>query len=179
MPERWLPVIGSEDSYQVSDKGRVCSLDRVILYADGRRQPLKGRVLQPTISGRNKKTGNGYRAVSIGKRGKVKVCVLMAEAFIGPRPFMGARLRHLNDNSLDDRLENLAWGTDSDNKRDLVRNGRHNMTRKTRTVLPTTCTAPKTHSSAKVVVDAAYACGRRARTAKGNPMEEPNRRSAA
>lgn len=48
----------------------------------------------------------------------------MLETFVGPRPFSEAEARHLNDDSLDDSLENLAWGTHTENMADAVRNGR-------------------------------------------------------
>lgn len=54
----------------------------------------------------------------------VKVAELVLEAFVGPRP-PGLVVRHLNDISDDSRLENLKWGTMSENRYDSVRNGVH------------------------------------------------------
>ena len=48
----------------------------------------------------------------------------MAKAFI-PNPNNLPLVRHLNDDKLDNRLENLAWGTWSDNMADALRNGRN------------------------------------------------------
>ena len=48
---------------------------------------------------------------------------LVLTAFVGPRP-AGAVARHLNDNRTDNRIENLAWGTRSENQHDAFRNGR-------------------------------------------------------
>lgn len=59
------------------------------------------------------------------------VHTLMLEAFVGPRPEWAHLVRHLNDISADNRLENLAYGTHADNSADAVRNGVHNNTRKT------------------------------------------------
>jgi len=53
---------------------------------------------------------------------KVHRCV--AEAFLGPEPFRGAHVRHLNDIKTDNRLENLAWGSPQDNTDDAIRNGK-------------------------------------------------------
>jgi len=50
------------------------------------------------------------------------VHVLVLEAFAGPRP-NGMVCRHLNGNPTDNRIENLAWGTESENQRDAVRHG--------------------------------------------------------
>ena len=48
--------------------------------------------------------------------------VLIAEMFI-PNPKKLPIVRHLNDNPNDNSLQNLAWGTKSDNMNDAVRNG--------------------------------------------------------
>jgi hypothetical protein len=45
-------------------------------------------------------------------------------AFVGPRPD-GAVGRHFNDDPVDNRPENLAWGTRLDNAADRLRNGRY------------------------------------------------------
>ena len=55
----------------------------------------------------------------------------LAEAFIGPSPFPGAVVRHLNDDKLDNRIENLAWGTHQQNIDDQIRNGKHRRYRTT------------------------------------------------
>ena len=57
--------------------------------------------------------------------------VWVLEAFVGPRP-KGAVARHLNDNRHDNRLENLMWGSRSENAQDAVINGK----RKLREVCP-------------------------------------------
>jgi len=48
---------------------------------------------------------------------------LVVDAFIGKRPFPKAEIRHLNDVATDNRIENLKWGTRSENLLDRVRNG--------------------------------------------------------
>lgn len=47
---------------------------------------------------------------------------LLAMAYI-PNPNNYPIVRHLNDNPLDNRLSNLAWGTQKDNIRDSMNNG--------------------------------------------------------
>lgn len=44
---------------------------------------------------------------------------LVLETFVGPRPD-GMETRHLNGNHSDNRVENLAWGTKSENGADKV-----------------------------------------------------------
>jgi hypothetical protein len=129
MTENWKPVVGAENRYEVSDRGNVRSLPHVVIEGDGRRHPVKGRLLKPMIvtqrSGRNKPYR--YRVVAIRFDGRAqdrKIVVLMLEAFVGPRPYPKAEARHLNDQSLDDRLENLEWGSRLQNVRDAALNGR-------------------------------------------------------
>ena len=58
-----------------------------------------------------------------GKRKNVKIHQILAKWLI-PNPNNLPIVRHLNDNKLDWRLENLAFGTRSDNMKDAYRNGR-------------------------------------------------------
>jgi 16S rRNA U516 pseudouridylate synthase RsuA-like enzyme len=48
----------------------------------------------------------------------------VAAAFLPQKSSTDQVLRHLNDNPTDNRVENLAWGTYSDNLNDAIRNGR-------------------------------------------------------
>lgn len=49
---------------------------------------------------------------------------LMLEAFVGPCP-EGMECRHLNGIETDNRLENLAWGTPSENRQDVRAHGNY------------------------------------------------------
>lgn len=52
----------------------------------------------------------------IGVRGKTyKVARLVAEAFLGPPPFPRAVVMHLDENSRNNNVENLQWGTQKEN----------------------------------------------------------------
>jgi hypothetical protein len=118
LTEQWLPVSGYEGCYEVSDQGRVKSLER--FGSDGRR--VHEKILKPMLIGRPK-----YGAVALhrdGIRNVRKVHHLVLEAFIGPRP-IGMMGLHDNDIQTDNRLSNLQWGTGSVNQYDSVRNGRH------------------------------------------------------
>lgn len=118
-PARWLPVAGYEGLYEVSDQGRVWSVPR----EDRMGRPKGGLFITP-----KPKPEDGRLQVALYRDGAVRqttVHRIMAEAFIGPPPTDHAVVRHLNDIPVDNRLENLAWGTYSDNNRDMVRNGTH------------------------------------------------------
>lgn len=118
--ERWVPVIGFEADYEVSDRGRV-------RRATPGRGARAGHVLSPHI------TRNGYQQVALRRDGKTfsrLVCQLVCESFHGPRP-TGMEVRHLNGQSADDRPENLAWGTHFENMQDVRRHGTHHNSAKT------------------------------------------------
>lgn len=44
-----------------------------------------------------------------------KVHHLVAEAFLGPRPSKSSVVMHLDDNPLNNRVDNLKWGTQKEN----------------------------------------------------------------
>jgi hypothetical protein len=120
----WAPIPGFEGRYEASDTGLIRSLDRVIETRRGSRR-LGGRVLKPG------KLGNtNHRHVVLDGRVDRTVHSLVLEAFVGPCP-PGMMARHINDNPTDNRLENLCWGTRSENSYDAVRNGRHWQANKT------------------------------------------------
>ena len=64
-----------------------------------------------------------YQLYTINKTRK-DICIhrILAQAFI-PNPNNYPVVRHLNDNKNDWRLENLVWGTLSDNIQDCIKNG--------------------------------------------------------
>jgi hypothetical protein len=68
---------------------------------------------------------HGYFAVGLRKDRKhyVKTChTLVAITFLGPRP-KGQEVRHIDGDRLNCRLENLCWGTHSENSLDRRRHG--------------------------------------------------------
>src|SRR5690606_38480338 len=56
--------------------------------------------------------------------------VLVAEAFIGPRP-EGAECLHGDGDHTNNMVSNLRWGTKSENQLDSVRHGTHHQANKT------------------------------------------------
>lgn len=105
MDERWVPVVGYEGVYEVSDCGRV---KRVV--AGGGAQI--GRVLKTNSAAR-------YPHVQLWFRGvftRATVHTLVAEAFLGPRP-KGYDVNHINANKRDNALRNLEYVTRRENVR--------------------------------------------------------------
>lgn len=116
--EEWRPVVGWEGLYEVRSTGEIRSLDRVTYGKNKSTRVVRGRELTPWLV-------DGYPRVALTRDGKPKqvhVHRILAEAFI-PNPYNLPVVRHLNDIRDDNRIENLSWGSVSDNVRDAVRNG--------------------------------------------------------
>lgn len=121
MNEEWLPIEGYEGLYSVSNKGRVRSEARVIEYRNGHKVSVPEKIKAHTLDGK------GYPRVVLHKNNQQRhftIHQLVARAFIGPQK-PGTQVRHKNGDKLDFRLENLEYGTDSDNKYDSVAHGVH------------------------------------------------------
>lgn len=115
--ERWLPVVGWEDRYEVSDQGRVRSLRFVKINIDRLRStPLIVKTCLDV---------NGYPTLSLCRGSKsvtVRVHRLVAAAFLGPRA-PGQEVRHLDGDRANPALANLAYGTHVENEADKVVHG--------------------------------------------------------
>lgn len=109
--EEWR-AIPDHPRYEVSSFGRVRSLVG--------REP---RILRAHLH-------YGYPTVTLTRQQKAKVHQIVAVAFFGPRP-EGMEVRHLDGDRANPRLDNLAYGTRSENQRDAVAHGTHASTKKT------------------------------------------------
>lgn len=115
MKEIWKPIPEYEDLYDVSNIGRVQRM------CDGY-HCKNGDILKGGIS------NFGYIIIGLRKNDRQtfrSVHRLVLFAFIGPCP-EGMEGSHLNDIKTDNRLENLAWMTHSENCRLAFKNGRSN-----------------------------------------------------
>lgn len=130
-PERWLPVVGYEGHYEVSNHGRVRSLPRSARRRDGVLMHYPGKVMNG-----GRKAPGGHRAVRLTRcipeeKPVVKlVHRLVLEAFVGPCPD-GMEGCHWDDDPDNNHVSNLRWATRSDNEFDKVRNGNHHAARRT------------------------------------------------
>lgn len=103
--EVWLPVLGYEGIYEVSNLGLIRRIGRGVLKPSGQR----------------------YLHVSLSRDGRTRthrVHVVVLTAFCGPAPFPGAHAAHNNGDHTDCRLTNLRWTTPHENQADVARHGR-------------------------------------------------------
>ena len=81
--EIWKPVVGYEGVYEVSNKGRIKSLERIV--------NTKNRKIHKRESIRNLKIHNGYYYVTLAKNSKYETLAvhrIVAMAFLGT-PYIG------------------------------------------------------------------------------------------
>lgn len=108
MKELWKDIKGYKGLYQVSNLGRVRSLDRSVIDKKGRVLTFQGRLLRPAKS----KKG-GYLRVILSKDGQSKTCKvhrLVAQAFI-PNPYGLPCVNHKDEITTNNCVNNLEWCT--------------------------------------------------------------------
>lgn len=121
--EEWRAVVGFEGSYEVSDQGRVRSLDRMLPWKRTLRTGTvvdcfrrhAGHILVPQAK------EAGHLWVQLGRGNQVYVHHLVLEAFVGPAP-AGMIGLHWDDVPANNHLQNLRWDTRAANVADFVRN---------------------------------------------------------
>jgi len=106
--EQWRPVVGFEDSHQVSDRGRVRSVGRVVHKRDRTHQTIEGRLLQPRLS-----EDGTYLVVRLCKGGRGywrSVARLVTEAFLpAPRHKKGYTVHYIDGRKENVCVSNLRW----------------------------------------------------------------------
>lgn len=103
--EQWKPVANYVGIYEVSDLGRVRSVDRVT--SNGKR--ISGKILSPAIS--------DYARILLlkdKKRVAAYVHILVADAFVGKR-IEGHVVNHIDGNKLNNSASNLEYVTQKEN----------------------------------------------------------------
>jgi NUMOD4 motif/HNH endonuclease len=124
MTETWKPVVGWEDRYQVSDRGRVRSIDHPVKLATRwggtTIRWVKGKMLKPGA------TQGGYRQVQLTRVETRKQCLvshLVLEAFVCLMPSPKHHAAHWDRNLDNNKLSNLRWATPAENAADRERHG--------------------------------------------------------
>lgn len=113
MQEIWKDIVGYEGLYQVSNLGRVKSLDRYVGHNKGGKRLYKGSIIKQGLC------KQGYYIVQLCKNNKAKtkrVNRLVAQAFLD-NPNNLPQVNHIDKNKYNNKVENLEWITSKDNTR--------------------------------------------------------------
>ena len=119
--EVWLDIKDYEGYYQVSNLGRIRSLDRESKHSKNHTRFIKGKIL----SLRENKSRAGYFEVSLHKNKKEKrfrVHRLVAEAFLNNENNF-PQVNHIDGDKSNNTIWNLEWVTDLQNKKHAWENG--------------------------------------------------------
>lgn len=115
MKERWTHVVGYEGLYEISSRGRIRSR---------RRLGTAGGIIRPYLAGLPRRKYLRVVLHKDGKRHDCNVSRLVLASFKEPCPREKTDACHKNDDQFDNRLENLYWGTRTENLADAKRNKR-------------------------------------------------------
>lgn len=128
MEEIWKDIPGYEGLYQVSNLGRIKSLDRKYKCKNGLERTIKGKIMSPGYN-------YHYLQVRLNKNFEKKMFMvhrLMWETFNGSIP-EDMEVNHIDENKTNNCLENLNllshkdninWGTHNERVSETMTNGK-------------------------------------------------------
>lgn len=120
--ETWKAISGFEGHYEVSDLGRVRSLDRTVVCRGGKTRISLGKILL------NQTDRYGRLYVNLSKNNKQKKYynhILVALTFIGERP-ENYDVCHIDGDFTNNKLSNIRFDTKGQNSLDMYRYGSKN-----------------------------------------------------
>lgn len=111
--EKWKDIKGYEGQYQVSNLGRVRSIDCIREF-----QGRWGKTMRrhKGIVKKLKRLSNGYFVVGLGHSSTALVARLVASAFIR-QPLVNEEVNHKDGIKAHNSVDNLEWVTKSENQR--------------------------------------------------------------
>jgi hypothetical protein len=119
--EIWKDIPNFEGLYQVSNIGRVKSVDRIRNQSNGKKRFFPEKIIKPFID------DSGYPRICIYTKDatptKQKVHRLVAMAFI-PNPDNKPCVGHLDNDRMNPKVENLVWCTVKENAQHCIKSGR-------------------------------------------------------
>lgn len=123
--EEWRAALRFEGAYEVSNLGRVRSLDRSFTYQ--KVDQYSGRIITVTkrVRGQLLRPGtmkSGHQFVVLGRGNGFCVHTLVLSAFVGACPD-GLECCHNDGNPANNHVNNLRWDTRKSNVHDMIRHG--------------------------------------------------------
>lgn len=118
---KWKDIDGFEGMYKVSETGIVKSYDKEVKRFNGIKI-LKGKIKSIYVEKRKMQ----YRSVHLSNNGKGKsfrIHRLVAKAFI-PNPNNYPNVLHRDNDTSNNCISNLKWGTQKENLEQMSREGR-------------------------------------------------------
>jgi len=107
--EIWTTLKGFELTHWVSTEGRVQNI-------------VTGNILTPMKTGNNRKSGYCAKIrVSTKPIIDISIAKAILESFGQIKPNIDSVVMHLNDDPMDNRIQNLKWGTRQENSRDSAK----------------------------------------------------------
>lgn len=109
--EIWKPVFGYEGYYEVSNTGKIRSLERYVITNQGYKTKVNSRIMT------QQKNKYGYNDVKLSKNGKALRLLthrIVMQSFIGKSDL---QVDHLNKDKQDNRVTNLEYVSHRENVR--------------------------------------------------------------
>jgi len=119
MGEIWKDIPNYEGLYQISNLGRVKSLERIVLQKNGRKRVQHELIRKP------RKVYKGYLQIDLWKNHEYsakRINRLVAQAFI-PNPENKPEVNHIDGNKENNCVDNLEWVTGKENMQHAIRTG--------------------------------------------------------
>lgn len=117
--ETWKSVVGYEGIYEVSDTGKIKSLDRLSVHKNGKKYNIKERILKDIRVG-------DYRGVQLCNNGNAKknyLHRLVALHFVSGHSEVFKVVNHIDGDKNNNHFENLEWVTHSQNLQHALETG--------------------------------------------------------
>lgn len=112
--EVWRPIKGFEGRLEVSNMGRIRSIERIVAFGQNKR-----KVHQTIYKLHNDK--DGYKMAGISGK-TIKVHRAVAETFI-PNPDNRPQVNHIDGDKSNNRADNLEWATQEENMQHASKHG--------------------------------------------------------
>lgn len=130
--EEWRPVVGYEGLYEVSDWGRVKSVDRIEIFFNNKCNKNTIRKRKGRIINIDYNCKGGYGRIYLNKDGneiKKRIHRVVAETFI-PNPDNKPCVGHWDCNVTNNKVENLYWCTVVENNNNPITKQRQSEAKK-------------------------------------------------